>query len=289
MSHALEIRGLEKRFSGFSLGPIDVTVPAGAIYGFVGPNGAGKTTTIDLIFGMGAKDAGSIRVLGLDHLQDEVAMKQQVGYVSPDLNYTPWGKVHRVIQFVKGFYPGWDDAYCAQLLASLDVRLNDRVATLSFGARIKLSLVLALAWRPKFLILDEPTVGLDAISKQQVFSELLSAVGDGERSVLISSHGLTDLERFADHIGMIKHGKMLFEGSTDHMIERHRLVDFTTGRGDLIAERPGVFVQEHAADRWRVLLDLQRAPLTWLRETGATNIAESPVTLEELFVAIGRG
>jgi ABC-2 type transport system ATP-binding protein len=289
MSAALEIRGLEKKFAGgFKLGPIDLTVPAGAIYGYVGPNGSGKTTTIDLIFGMGAKDAGQITVLGLDHLKDEVAMKQQVGYVSPDLNYAPWGKVGRVIQFVKGFYPTWDDAYCEQLLRSLHVGRQERVMTLSFGAKIKLSLVLALSWRPKLLILDEPTVGLDAISKQEVFSELLSAVGDGERSVLISSHGLTDLERFADHIGMIKHGKMIFEGSTADMIERHRIVDFVADRGHSIAERSGVFVQAQQANRWRVLLDLERAPMEWLLASGAKDITEAPVTLEELFVAIGR-
>ncbi len=294
MSAAIEIRGLKKTFAGFTLGPIDLTVPNGAIYGFVGPNGSGKTTTIDLIFGMGAKDAGDITVLGLDHLRDEVAMKQQVGYVSPDLNYSPWGKVGRVIQFVKGFYPTWDDAYCEQLLRSLHVGKHERVMSLSFGARIKLSLILALSWRPKLLILDEPTVGLDAISKQEVFSELLSAVGDGERSVLISSHGLTDLERFADHLGMIKNGRMLFEGSTADMIERHRIVDFNFGsdlsadRGHSIAERNGVFVQAKDANRWRVLVDLQRAPIDWLRESGATNISETPVTLEELFVAIGR-
>ncbi len=288
MSAALEIRGLEKKLGNFALGPMDLTVPEGAIYGFVGPNGAGKTTTIDLIFGMGAKDAGAITVLGLDHLKDEVAMKQQVGYVSPDLNYSPWGRVGRAIQFVKGFYPTWDDEYSKQLLHSLRINSSERISSLSFGARIKLSLILALSWRPKLLILDEPTVGLDAISKQEVFSELISAVGDGERSVLISSHGLADLERFADHLGMIKNGKMIFEGSTADMIERHRIVDFVADRGHSIAERQGVFVQAKQANRWRALVDLKLAPIEWLREAGATNISETPVTLEELFVALGR-
>lgn len=288
MSAALEIRGLKKSFKHFRLGPIDLTVPAGAIYGFVGPNGSGKTTTIDLIFGMGAKDAGEIRVLGLDHLKDEVAVKRQVGYVSPDLNYAPWGKVGRVIQFVKGFYPTWDDAYCEQLLKSLHIGKHERIATLSFGSKIKLSLVLALSWRPKFLILDEPTVGLDAISKQEVFAELLKAVGDGDRSVLISSHGLSDIERFADHIGMIKHGRMLFEGSTADIIERHRIVDFVAGGGRGIEERPGVFIQRKDADRWRALVDVERAPLEWLGQVGASQISAAPVTLEELFVAMGR-
>jgi ABC-2 type transport system ATP-binding protein len=165
---------------------------------------------------------------------------------------------------------------------------NERIATLSFGSKIKLSLILALSWRPKLLVLDEPTVGLDAISKQEVFSELLSAVGDGERSVLVSSHGLSDLERFADHIGMIKHGKMVFEGSTADMIGRHRIVDFIADEGDTIAERRGVFVQAKQANRWRVLVDLERASLESLTASGAREISESPVTLEELFVAIGR-
>jgi ABC-2 type transport system ATP-binding protein len=215
-------------------------------------------------------------------------MKQRVGYVSPDLGYSPWGKVGRVIQFVKGFYPTWDDAYCEELLGSLRVGTGERVLSLSFGARIKLSLILALSWRPRLLILDEPTVGLDAISKQEIFGQLLAAVGDGERSVLISSHGLADIERFADHLGMIKDGRMLFEGSTADMIARHRMVDFIATDSDRIANRAGVFVQTRDANRWRVLLDLDRAPVDWLRATGATNILETPVTLEELFVAIGR-
>jgi len=288
MPAAIEIRGLKKSYTGFTLGPIDMTVPEGAIYGLVGPNGAGKTTTIDLLFGMGAKEAGQITVLGLDHLRDEVAMKRQVGYVSPDLTYSPWGKVGRAIQFVKGFYPSWDDAYCERLLKTLHVGTGERIMALSFGARIKLSLILALSWRPKLLILDEPTVGLDAISKQEIFGELLSAVGDGERSVLISSHGLTDLERFADHLGMIKHGRMVFEGSTEEIIARHRLVDFVSDQADRISYQPGVFVQQQDANRWRVLLDLKLASLEWLRDIGATGITAAPVTLEELFVAIGR-
>src|SRR5687768_16922118 len=141
---ALEIRGLTKSFNAFTLGPIDLTVPMGAIYGFVGPNGAGKTTTLDLIFGLGLKDAGSISVLGLDHQRDERAMKLRAAYMSPDLNYSPWSRVSKVISFVKGFYPTWDDEYCASLLSNLQVGQDERINTLSFGAKTKLALVLAL-------------------------------------------------------------------------------------------------------------------------------------------------
>jgi ABC-2 type transport system ATP-binding protein len=287
-ANAVEIRGLEKAFSTFRLGPLDLTVPRGAIYGLVGPNGAGKTTTIDLIFGMGSKDAGSITVLGLDHVRDEVAMKRQVAYVSPDLHFQPWGRVHKVIEFVRGFYPSWDAAYCDRLLTSLDVKWNDRIATLSFGARIKLALVLALSWRPKLLILDEPTVGLDAISKQAIFRELLATVQDEDRTVFISSHGLTDIERFADHLGMIRDGRLLFEGATSAMMARFRMVDFVAPDSLRVAAHPGVHVQHRDGHRWRALLDLERVSPGSLQALGATLIGEAPVTLEELFVALGK-
>ena len=285
--NALEIRGLTKSFSGFTLGPVDLTVPTGAIYGFVGPNGAGKTTTLDLVFGLGTQDEGSISVLGLDHRRDERPMKSRASYFSPDLNYSPWSRVSKVISFVKGFYPSWDDAYCRLLLTRLDVRAEERVNTLSFGARTKLSLVLALAWRPALLILDEPTTGLDPISKQQVFAELLAAVKDGERSVLISSHAITDLERFADHVGVIRSGRMVVEGAIDEVVGRYRLVDVSPDRAAALERERGVVIQHRDPVRWRLLIDQQVTSLARLQTSGSV-LGESPVSLEELIVALGR-
>ena len=103
--HAIQIRGLCKHYPGFDLGPIDLDVPRGSIFGFVGPNGAGKSTTIDLMFGMGRADAGSVRMLGLDAVADEVAVKTRAAYVGPELKYGNWGKIHKAIRFVRGFYP----------------------------------------------------------------------------------------------------------------------------------------------------------------------------------------
>ena len=288
MAPALEIRGLRKSFKTFALGPLDLTVPEGAIYGFVGPNGAGKSTTIDLIFGMGRNDAGTIRALGFDHRRDEVALKRQVGYVSPELDFRPWGNVGRAHRFVRGFYPTWDQAYCERLLATFGLSRDDGIATLSFGARIKLSLVLALSWRPRLLVLDEPTVGLDAIAKQEVFAELLAAVRDEQRSVFISSHAITDLERFADHVGMIKDGQLLFEGAVDDVLERYRMVELAPATSFDLESQPGVRVQKREQDRWRVLIDRRQVALHALAERGAMPIAETPVSLEELFVALGR-
>jgi ABC-2 type transport system ATP-binding protein len=283
---AIEIRGLVKRYAGFQLGPLDLTVPRGAIYGLIGPNGAGKTTIIDLIFGMGRNDAGEIRVLGLDHEASEIELKTAAAYVSPDLNFLVWGKVGRAIQFVRGFFPNWDNAYSEALMKAFGLDANDKIATLSFGARTKLSLLLALARRPQVLVLDEPTTGLDAVSKQQVFSELLQAVETGERSVLISSHGLGDIERFTDHIGLIKNGRLLLEGRTDEVVNRFRLADFFTVNSTTFRNRPGLTLLRHEANRWRALVDQQEGIPTWLTANGAQNLSLTPVTLEDLFVAL---
>jgi ABC-2 type transport system ATP-binding protein len=287
-SHAVEIRGLKKSYEAFTLGPLDLTVPAGAIYGFVGPNGAGKTTTIDLMFGMGEQEAGTITLLGFDRQRDELAVKQRVGYVSPDLDFRPWGRVSGAIHFVRGFYPSWDDNYCTRLLQTFHVGRDEKIEALSFGARIKLALVLALSWRPELLVLDEPTVGLDAIAKQEVFSELLAAVRDEDRTVFISSHAISDLERFADHVGMIKNGRLVFEGAVTDLLARYRMVDFTVERPMELADQPGIVVQLKERDRWRALVDQRRTNAAWLHTHGARQISETTVSLEELFVALGR-
>lgn len=287
-ANALEIRGLTKHHPGFTLGPLDLTVPAGTIYGFVGPNGAGKTTTIDLIFGLGRENAGTITVHGLDHRRDEKAMKLKTGYVGPDMVHTSWGRIGRIVSFVRGFYPTWDEGYARQLMEALGLHPDASVSTLSFGAKIKLSLLLALAWRPQLLVLDEPTVGLDAISKRQVFAELLSAVQDEGRSVLISSHALSDIERLADHVGMIRNGQRVFEGPMADVLDRFRIVDLPAQQGAMLEGRAGVLVQQKAEGRWRVLIDQRELPVASFAQQGLTPLGEAEPSLEDLFVALGR-
>ena len=141
---------------------------------------------------------------------------------------------------------------------------------------------------PEVLILDEPTTGLDAVSKQQVFSELLKAVENGERTVLISSHGLSDIERFADHIGMIKNGKLLLEGRTDEIVDRYRFAEFFTTNGtDFQSPAPeGLTILKWNENRWHALLDQKSDAQSWLQAHGAQQISLTRVTLEDLFVAL---
>ena len=164
----------------------------------------------------------------------------------------------------------------------------DPILTLSFGARTKLSLLLALARRPEVLILDEPTTGLDAVSKQQVFGELLKAVEDGERTVLISSHGLSDIERFADHVGMIKNGKLLVEGRMDEVVDRYRFAEFFSANGATFENREGLVILKRTENRWRALLDQQSPAREWLETRGARQLSLTRLTLEDLFVALAK-
>jgi len=286
MNNALEIRGLVKKYPAFQLGPLELTVPRGAIYGLIGPNGSGKTTALDMIFGMGCNDAGTIRVLGLDHRADEVAFKRRAAYVGPDLNYQVWGKVGKAIRFVRGFYPKWDDDYCAHLMDAFHLRSGDHVVTLSFGAKTKLSLLLALARQPEIFILDEPMTGLDAVSKQQVFGELLKAIATGESTVLISSHGLSDIERFADHIGILREGHLLLEGRTDEILDRYRFAEFFSSNGATFQNGDGLTILGREENRWRALVDQTRAGEAWLKAQGAEQVSLTRLTLEDLFVAL---
>jgi ABC-2 type transport system ATP-binding protein len=287
-SNAIEIRGLVKNYPKFKLGPLDLCVPRGAIYGLIGPNGAGKTTIIDLIFGMGRNDAGEIHVLGFDHRRDQIELKRQTAYASPELNFQVWKKVGNAVRFERGFYPEWDDAYCASLMRAFHLSSDDKIATLSFGAKTKLSLLLTLSRRPKVLVLDEPTTGLDAVSKQEIFSELLKTVENGERTVMISSHSLGDIERFADHIGMIKSGKVLLEGPIDEIVDRFRLAEFFSTNRTNFQNRAGLMILRRNENRWHALLDLKSDVESWLQNHDANQITLTRVTLEDLFVALAK-
>jgi ABC-2 type transport system ATP-binding protein len=189
---------------------------------------------------------------------------------------------------VRGFYPTWDDVYCEKLMAELHVNPDEKIPALSTGSRVKLGVIIALAWHPRVVILDEPAAGLDAVSKQQVFAELLAAVQEEDRTVIISSHGLTDLERFADYIGMIKNGKLLLEGPTSAIVERFKMVDFAAEDEGAFAPADGIYPQRHLSDRWQAMVDMERNTMESLASRGARQISATPMTLEDIFVALAR-
>jgi ABC-2 type transport system ATP-binding protein len=282
---AIEIQNLEKQFGGFNLGPLSLSIPRGAIFGLIGPNGAGKTTMLELLIGMNQPDNGTLELLGRDLKTEEVEIKRRTAYVSPDLNYQAWGTVGRAIAFVSGFYPDWDQRRCERLQIDFGVHAEEKISTLSFGARIKLALVMALSRDAELLLLDEPTVGLDAVSRRQLFTELLAFMQKEDRTILISSHQISDLERFADHVAIIKQGKLLTAGRMDELVERYcqvhvRLSANTSPVG------PGIRVIKRDGDRVQLLLDLSVTKREALVLPGIEVISETPLALEDLFLAL---
>lgn len=286
---AIDLKGLTCKVGRFQLGPLDFIAPRGSVTAFIGPNGAGKTTTLDLIMGMGRPSGGAIRVLGMDQPRDEAQIKARIGYVSPDLNFAIWGSVARALNFMKGFYPDWDDGRCARLLAEFGLKRSDRIVGLSFGSRIKLSLVMALSHDPDLLLLDEPTVGLDVASRLNLFSEILAFIKREDRAVVISSHQLADLERLADRLVILSEGKVLAAGAMDALMARFVRLDATAPDYGAVPEFDGVKVIGRDGERVRLLVDLDKASRADVAAARMQIVEETPMTLEELFIALTGG
>ena len=278
---AITIEQLRKTVSAtFSLGPVSLVVPRGTICALVGPNGAGKTTLLNLLMGIGPGDGGRATVLGHDVSSAAVAIKRRTALVSPEISYRAWGTVGRAIDFVSGFYPDWDPARCEELGSQLGLRRTERIEALSFGGRVKLSLLMALARNAELLLLDEPTIGLDPLARQALFAQLLGFMQSEDRTIVISSHQLAELERIADHVAVINQGQVIVAGAIPDVLERYQELDVLPGAAGL-ENRPGVYPLARAGDRARVLVDRDCADTTGLETLGARAL-----TLEELFIAL---
>ncbi len=283
---AVALEHVERRLGGFVLGPLTLTVPRGAVLAFIGPNGAGKTTTLDLIMGLGQPDSGAVKVLDMAMPRDEVPIKRKTAYVSPDLNFLPWGKVGRALDFVAGFYPDWDAGRCDRLMQEFSIARGERIAALSFGARIKLSLVMALARDAELLLLDEPTVGLDVNARLLLFGEILEFVKRENRTVIISSHQLSDLERLADHVAILNAGRLVTMGRMDALVERYVQLDARLSMDGAMPVLDGLKLLQRDGARLRLLCDRQVVDPGTLAGAGIEILGETPMTLEEIFVAL---
>jgi ABC-2 type transport system ATP-binding protein len=207
---AIETIGLTKRFGRkAAVDGLTLRIPEGSTFGFIGPNGAGKTTTIKMLMGMLRPTAGEARVLGIDVTARPEKMKQRVGYV-PELHYIyRWMRVREVIGFCRRLYQNWNDRLCADLLRLFELDEKKKVKHLSKGMVAKLALLLAITHEPDLLILDEPTSGLDPIIREEFLDGVLRTVCERQRTVLFSSHMLSDVQRMADTVGIIYEGRLL--------------------------------------------------------------------------------
>jgi ABC-type multidrug transport system ATPase subunit len=210
----LQVTGLTKGF-GFGkpiLSGLDLEIPRGAVYALMGRNGSGKTTLLRTCLGLYRRDGGRVAVFGRDPEREGPAVLARVGLVPDALAVDEKMKVRELLSFVARFYSQWDQAHCYRLLARYDLPLEQKIRDLSRGMKTKVSLVMALAHRPDLLLLDDPTLGLDAVILEEFVESLEEAAREGA-TVLIASHNYGELERIATHAGFFKEGRVVLSES----------------------------------------------------------------------------
>ena len=245
MENLIEIQGLCKHYKDFTLDHIDLTVPAGQIVGLIGENGAGKTTTLKALLGVIHPDGGTIRLLGGD--PGDPAVRSQVGVVFED-SYFYGGLTPRQIgRVMAGIHPAWDESLFQDYCRRFDLEGNKPVKDFSRGMRMKMSLATALSHRPRLLVMDEATSGLDPVVRGEMLDLFLEFIQDEGRGILMSSHITGDLERIADQIAYIHRGKLLFQQDKDLLLEDMAILRCSAGEIDslpknlVVARRGGAY------------------------------------------------
>ncbi|WP_232696895.1 ABC transporter ATP-binding protein [Brevibacillus daliensis] len=250
METVLEVNHLSKQFDTFSLEDVSFQLPKGSIMGFVGENGAGKTTTIKLILNLINKNSGQVKMFGLDHMKDEKQIKEQIGVVFDNSHFHDHLRPDDIAKIMRNIFQNWDDALFTNYLKTFKLPLNKTVKEYSKGMKMKLSIATALSHHPKLLLLDEATSGLDPIVRNEILDILLDFIQDEERSILLSSHITSDLEKIADYITFIHDGKIVFSESKDELIYEYGIMkcgieDFKKiSKSDIVGYRKGQFGYE---------------------------------------------
>ena len=220
----LEVRNLNKTYKDFQLKDVNLTIPKGYIMGFVGQNGAGKTSTINLINHICKCDSGSIKIDGISYADDPVRYKESIAYVSDECYFTKGLKVKNVKQTLKEFYPTFDSEKFDSLIEKYNLPINKNIINFSRGMKVKLMFATVFSRDAKLLILDEATNGLDPVVREELMGELQKYIENGERSILFSTHVLSDLEEIADYITFIDNGRIILQKPKDEMLEEYMII-----------------------------------------------------------------
>ncbi len=219
--NAIEIKGLTVKYDGFTLDNISFDVPKGSIMGFIGQNGAGKTTTIKSLLNIIKPDSGDIKMLGMDNVSDEIAIKEQIAAVFDELPFHDQLNAHQLDIILKNVYKEWDSNVYKNYLDRLQLPSKRKIGELSKGMKMKLQIATALSHNAKLLIMDEATTGLDPVVRNEVLDIFMEYLQDENHSILMSSHITTDLEKVADSVTFIHRGNLLLTGYKDDILENH--------------------------------------------------------------------
>ena len=283
---AIEMRDVRKAYKFFSLDGISLDLAPGQIMGLVGPNGAGKSTTIRILMGLVRPDSGEVRVLGRSMMTEQALAKKDVGFVSDEMRLFGFATIAWHMQFVASIYPGWDAAYANVLLERFNLKPAQMVKGLSTGEHVKAMLLLALARRPRLLVLDEPTTGLDPVARHELLTELMDVLQDDERSILFSSHNTGDVERISDHITFIDRGHIVDSSDKETFLERWRRLLLDVPDGATLPSATSV-VDVNASGHIATVTTRHYTPELHevYRRAGVIVREVQRMTLEEIFVA----
>lgn len=224
MSAVLEVNNLSKAYDSFSLENVTFSLNKDCITGFVGTNGSGKTTTIKSILGLVLKDSGTIHFLGNDMSKNERKSKNKIGIVLDEGYFYEELTLKEMKNVIAPSYTEWDEATFLSYIERFHLKLNQKIATLSKGMRMKYAVALALSHHADLLIMDEPTSGLDPLVRSELMNILLDFMKEPGKSVFFSTHITSDLDKVADMIILIDDGRILVNEEKDHLLDTHALV-----------------------------------------------------------------
>lgn len=224
MENVLEIKNLRKKYEGFELKGINLTLPKGMIMGLIGENGAGKSTTIKAILNVIDKEEGEIKIFGLDNQKEEKKIKEDIGVVLDDSFLSEYLNPTDINKIMKNFYKNWDEKLYFSYIEKFKLPKNKIAKEFSSGMKMKLKIATAISHHPKLLILDEPTSGLDPIARSEILDIFQEFIQDEENSILVSSHITSDLEHIADYIAFINDGELVFNKTKDELLENYGIV-----------------------------------------------------------------
>lgn len=216
----LSARSAHKSFDGKSvLAGIDASVNAGDVVGLLGANGAGKTTLIEMMLGLSPPTSGSVEMFGAKAIEAPAALKRRVGFVAQGDELIGTLKGRQYLDLIASFYDSWDREVVERLVLLWGIDLGQVIRNYSTGQRQKLAIVAALAHTPELLVLDEPVASLDPVARRQFLKQIVEVTTDERRAVLFSTHIVSDLERLANRVWILKNGRLIWNGELDALKE----------------------------------------------------------------------
>jgi len=251
--NALTIKGLTKKYNDFVLDDVSFNVPRGAIVGLIGENGAGKSTTINAVLSLIKKDAGVISILGKQNDEIDSSIHNRIGVVFDGNNFHDGLSPKKLNKIFKNIYSEWDEAEYFTLLEKLSLPVDKKVKEFSKGMKMKLSIAVALSHHSELLILDEATSGLDPIIRDEILDMFLDFVQDENRSILVSSHITSDLEKVADYIVFIHNGKVVFNKTKDELMYKYGIMKCRTAQFETI-DKQDIIVYLKKDYEWDILV-----------------------------------